>query len=212
MNNKYIDIAVVFDDHQLFNEAFSTLLERLDIFRVVLSLKKEEEIINLLLEKKKDAVVYFFLDYYIPGVNTLSLLKNIRSFSKVAKIIIVSSISSAPLLNDLLFYKPDGILSKSLGMEDVIFCIKTIEKGAQYISPGIEIFLKESSSNEIHFTPREQELLRFFADGNNVEDTAKAFNLSRHTVIAHRRSMMNKTNTGSIIELLAFAKAANILE
>ena len=69
------------------------------------------------------------------------------------------------------------------------------------------------SSKEIEFpfTSREKELLQFFAKGNNVEQTAKAFFLSKHTIISHRRAMMRKSKTKSIVELLAFAKETNLI-
>jgi DNA-binding CsgD family transcriptional regulator len=55
------------------------------------------------------------------------------------------------------------------------------------------------------FTRREKELLKWIAEGLTSKEIADKLFISEHTVIAHRRNMMTKSNSGNITELVSFA-------
>lgn len=55
------------------------------------------------------------------------------------------------------------------------------------------------------------DMLYHFSQGNSIQETAEIAHLSKHTVVSHRRRMMEKTNSKSITELLAYARKLNII-
>lgn len=60
-------------------------------------------------------------------------------------------------------------------------------------------------------TRRETELLKYLADGLSSKQIADKLFLSEHTVIAHRKNMMAKTNSGNITEMISWALRKEII-
>ncbi len=206
-------LAVVYDDHLLFAESFSAVLERLDLFKSVHLFTDDEHAYLQFLIKHYDAPIYLFLDYYLPKKNALSLFNETRRINKKARIIVVSSVSTPSIVSHILTHNPDGFLSKSCGVDVVISCLKTIARGQTYVCPEIRevIDTKLLPGNEIPFTARELEMLHYFSTGLSIIETANRTNLSKHTIVAHRRKMMTKAKVNSITELLAYARGKELI-
>jgi len=206
-------IAVVYDDHLLFAESFSAVLERLNLFRSVHLFAGDEHAYLQFLIKHFDVPIYLFLDYYLPEKNALTLINETRRINKKARIIVVSSVSSPSIVHHILTYNPSGFLSKSCGVDVVIECLQTIAQGKTYICPKIQAVMdtKLLPADEILFTARELEMLYYFAQGLSIIETANRTHLSKHTIVAHRRKMMMKAHVNSITELLAYARNKELI-
>ena len=202
-------IAVVYDDHLLFAESFSAVLERLKLFKSAHIFVNDEAAYLQFLVKHFDKPIYLFLDYYLPQQNALSLINETRRINKKAKVIVVSSVSTPSIISHILTYNPNGFLSKSSGVDIVVECLRSVGQDKPYICPQIKAVIdsKLFQAEEIPFTARELEMLHYFAQGLSIIETANKTHLSKHTIVAHRRKMMTKANVNSITELLAYARA-----
>lgn len=204
-------IAIVFDDHLLFADSFSALIERLELFRSVHSLSEERELIHFLI-KHSHAPIYLFLDYYLKNKNGLLLINEARRLNKHMTIIVMSSVISPTAITNILSYNPHGFVSKSSGFNTILECLTTIDRGEQYISTAIsEIVANTNLTRKILFTARELEVLQYFAHGLSIAQTAEQTHLSKHTIVAHRRKMMAKVSVNSITELLSYAREQELI-
>lgn len=205
-------MAVVFDDHLLFVESFTALLERLDLFDTIRGFTDETEGVYYLI-KYSGVPVYCFLDYYLPNRNALPLVNEIRRINKQARVIIVSSTTSPSVIDHIRTFEPDGFLSKSSGMTIVLECIRHLELGKPYVCPVIRerIPMPDLPPTATRFTARELEVLQLFASGLSIAETAERTHLSKHTVVSHRRKLMEKANAASITQLLAYARTHELI-
>ncbi len=83
--------------------------------------------------------------------------------------------------------------------------IQTIEKyNADKLAGTTTIFKKAYYLNKEDslLTKREIELLLYIADGLTSKEIANKLFISEHTVINHKRNMMEKTNARNIVELI----------
>lgn len=203
--------AIVFDDHLLFADSFSELIERLDFFNNVHTLTDKKELRNFLI-KHSETPIYLFLDYYLKNENCLTLINEIKRLNRRVIIIIMSSTISPTTVTNILDYKPQGFVSKSSGFNTILQCMTTIADGKQYICPIIsEIVENISNIRKVPFTERELEILQYFAHGSSIAQTAERAHLSKHTIVAHRRNMMSKINVNSITELLSYAREQELI-
>lgn len=203
--------ALVFDNHCLFADSFSSAIENLHIFPVTRTFYEIEEVMHFFKERSPEQSV-LFADYYLPGANFIAYINELRRISKRLKIVIVSSLTNPVLLNNLLTSHIDGFLSKNAKSREIIDCIQTIQTGSIYLSPDTKAVLENSKAiGSIPFSIRELEILSYFANGMTVDATAEALNLSRHTIAAHRRKMMAKANSNNITELLSFARSIELI-
>lgn len=204
--------ALVVDDHPLFRDSFSLLLERLDLFDVVRAVTGPKELTQFLLSHQTGSL-FVFLDFYLGDHNSLPIINDIKRFNRDAKILMVSSISSPTLVAKIMSQGPHGFISKSSDIETIADGIRIIRQGDTFICPVIRELLDEAEvAATVEFTDRELEILHYFAQGLTVMQTAEAIHLSKHTVVSHRRNMMAKSNTNSITELLAYARKMDVME
>lgn len=212
MNHLEKSIAIVFDDHLLFAESFSALLERLGLFRTVRAFNDEHEFIRFL-AKHYDVPLYLFLDYYLPENNALTLINDTRRLNKKAHIIVISSITTPAVIRHILTYQPHGFISKASGIDVILDCLRKAERTKPYLCPIIQQIVETDSirGNDIPFSARELEMLQLFALGMSIAQTADQTNLSKHTIVSHRRKMMNKVKAKSITELLAYARKNGLI-
>lgn len=199
-------IAIVLDDHLLFADSFSALLEQLGLFSAVYTFGCNQELSRFLI-RQPDANAYLFLDYYLQNGNGLRLMNDVRRLNKNAQIIVMSSVSSPIAVGNILDYNPQGFVSKTSGFNIILRCLEMIASGKQYLCPVI----REIAENVRHestalFTARELEILHYFAQGFSIADTAEKVFLSKHTIVAHRRKMMSKVEVKSITGLLSYAR------
>lgn len=205
--------ALVFDDHSLYAETFSSFLEKIDLFSNIRNFTNEEALKAFLINLTVKPDLYLFLDFYLKDKTSISLINELRRLYKSIRIIIISSVSNPVLMKEILNYNIQGFLSKYSTSEELIDCIKHVSRtNSIFISQYIMSIIEEyDNENTVPFSAREIEILGYFAKGLSVNDTAETMILSRHTIVSHRRRMMAKTNTNSITELLAFARKIDLI-
>jgi DNA-binding NarL/FixJ family response regulator len=204
--------AIILEDHKLFAESFSTILESTGLFNRVLIFGDEESLLQFLIKNRDLKQPYLFLDYYLEDSTVTHILDHLKRVRQNAIFIVVSSVSSAAIIKNLLTFKPNGVMSKVDGVNELLDCIYAISKGETYRSPEIESILETAGDiDAVPFTNREIEILRHFAHGLTVDAVAARLNLSRHTIAAHRRKMFEKARVNNIAELLAYTRKVELI-
>ena len=205
-------IAVVIDDHRLFAESFSELLKRARIFDDVVIMSDYKEYIYFLLKHSRKVKIYLFLDYYLKDALGIEFIDQARKLHRKMRIVVVSTVTKLSTIQTILAHRPEGIISKSSGFDIILECIHSIESGNEYYCPYMRDALNQLNKKEpVVFSNREIELLKLCAKGVTIEEAARILTLSRHTIVSHRRRMMNRTNTKSITELLDYVRKNGIL-
>jgi len=203
--------AIVFDDHRLFADSFSALIERLEIFQAVHAFNEERELTQFLI-KHSQLPICLFLDYYLKNKNALPLINEVKRLNRKVTVIVISSVVNPTTVANIMAYNPKGLISKSSGFDTILECLATIDRGEQYVCPVISKILEDLNQTiEIPFTVRELEILQYFAQGLSIAQTADQTHLSKHTIVAHRRKMMAKAHVNSITELLAYARTQELI-
>lgn len=204
--------AVIYEDHGLFAATFSMLLERTGFFSAVNCFNKEEDILRYF-AMKPSGNIFLFTDYFIPNSNVIHLIADLRRFCPTVRVVVVSSLTNAGLIRKILAQKVDAFISKIEGSEEVIACINSILRRELYLSPHISSLLEKEKAEKavIDFTPRELEILTQISWGKSTGEISDELNLSKHTVLTHRKNMLAKTECNSITELLAYALRTGLI-
>lgn len=97
-------IAIVFDDHLLFADSFSVLVERFNIFGAVYTFDDKKKITHFLVDHSK-MHIFLFLDYYLKNENSLTLINEVKRLNRrSAKLYCrLNKISGCSVMNDLLY-------------------------------------------------------------------------------------------------------------
>jgi DNA-binding NarL/FixJ family response regulator len=200
-------IAVVFDDHRMFAESMAALLERADVFDSVYTFSQEKELISFLHKNESQYETFFFVDYYLGDKHCIPIVNEAKRMNKRLRTIIVSSVMNTAIIKYIDSNNPEGFLSKIAGFDEVLTCVRTLQEGRRYTSPILDKVLQNQPEHDsIHFSKREIELLQYFYQGLSIASTAERVSLSMHTIVSHRRRMMEKAKCKSMAELLVFCR------
>lgn len=204
--------ALVLDDHKLYTESFGVYMEQTDIFRSVHCFTESQELINFLVNLKASGPLFCFVDFYLKDSTSLSILNMLKRMHNPLYLIIVSCIDIPVLIREIMLHPIDGFLSKNSGTDEIIRCINSILGGERYITPFISNILKDSAEETRQpFSTKELEVLRILAKGLSSKEAAVVLNLSRHTIVAHKRNMMSKIKTSTLTGLLDYARKIDLI-
>lgn len=196
--------ALVLDDHKMFVESFAELLKKVASFASVDLAYTVSSAKELLQKKKYD---YLFMDLMIPGDDPSLFIAYCRAQFSQINIIVISSTSDPVLIKRLLGLGIDAFVSKTTGSEELKTAIERTWAGEKYISTDMSTRLASVSfiESKVHLTKKELEVMRNVAQGYTIAEMAKLMHLSPHTVISHRRAIMQKLGLRSATEIVRYA-------
>ena len=202
---------LIADDHQLITDGLSKILEDEKTIGEIHTACNGREAVDTVPAKDIDCII---MDINMPVLNGLEATKLIKKEKLHVKIIVVSMLSDASIVNKMLKAGADGFINKDTGKTELLKAIDKVMHGEKYISPEIanNLFTHLTDRNvnatdiEKHLTPREVEIIRYIADGFTNHEIADKLFLSIVTVDTHRKNMLAKLqlkNTASLVKYAA---------
>jgi DNA-binding NarL/FixJ family response regulator len=217
MNNYQLPInLLIADDHQLIIDGLSKILETKKMISTIYTANNGKEAVDKSFAHDIDCVI---MDINMPVMNGLEATKLIKKEKPHIKIIVVSMLCDASIVNKMLKAGADAFINKDIGQDELLKAIEKVMNDEKYISPDISLKLfthlndrdVTDTENEKHLTPREIEIIRHIAAGlTNTEIAAKLF-LSTVTVDTHRKNMLAKLQLKNTATLVKYAADHKLL-
>lgn len=197
---------IIVDDHQLFIEGLSSLL-RANQFQVLGHANSGRQLMTLL-EKQQPHLL--LMDIGMKEMDGIEVAATIKGTYPHIKILIISMHAKKVYLEKLVDIGAEGYILKSAGDEELKTAIYTICNGGTYFSPQlsesiVQGMLTRNSSPDIILTPREKEIIRLIAEGQNTKEIASTLFISINTVESHRKNMLLKTGLKNVAHLVKWA-------
>ncbi len=210
-----INLLIV-DDHQLITDGLSTILEAEKIINEIYTAHNGKEAVDKALTHEIDCVI---MDINMPVLNGLEATKLIKKEKPFIKVIVVSMLCDASIVNKMLKAGADAFINKDTGKSELLKAIDKVMKNEKYISPKISnnlfIHLKDpnvnSAENEKHLTTREIEIIGHIANGLTNHEIADKLFLSIVTVDTHRKNMLSKLHLKNTASLVKYAAEHKLL-
>jgi DNA-binding NarL/FixJ family response regulator len=154
------------------------------------------------------------VDISLPDKNGLELIKDIRSLSPNALILVVSMHDETLYAERVLRAGARGYLMKQEGGKKLMEAIRQILSGHIYVSEKmsariLEIFSghrsHENGSPVERLTDREFEVFQLIGEGRGTRDIAGHLHLSVKTVEVHRANIKEKLDLKTATDLVRYA-------
>ena len=203
--------AFILDNQPLFSESFRCLLNTMSFFtRVVQSIHEQD----LWKSLETTVITHLFIDYNLTDLTVSDILNKIRKSHPRVKTIVLLSSQNFFIAQRMIKCGATGLLSKSTSIAELAVCLRTLEIGRKYISTDIRSMITEHANilHPVNFTDKEIQVLHFIAKGLTIVRIAERLKISKHTVIAHRRSMMGKAGLNSAASLVKFGMEAGLIK
>lgn len=193
------------EDHQVVAEGISSMLNELDYIENVTHVSDGGSGLKFLEENPETDIV--LLDINLPDGNGIEFCSSIKQqFPKVG-IIALSTYHQAGIINKMLENGADSYLLKNTSSEELIEAIEKVSSGKKYLTPEIKEILNNTSSTNSKtpvLTKREKEVLVLIAEGLTNQEIADKLFISQLTVISHRKSLLEKTESKNTAQLIKY--------
>jgi len=205
-----IKIYIV-DDHPTLIEALINVFEDNSEIEIVGSASSGKEALAQVKTVNPDIILLDILMPEMDGVECCSILK--KRFPDL-KIIALTGEMNSGLLLKMWKQKPDGILIKACGLEELISTIKSVYNGRKVIGQNVPPFFdvdKEDRGDFPNLTKTELEVLKLLAEGITRQETADRMNRSMYTIEFHCKNILKKFNNNRIDSIIAKARKAKVI-
>jgi DNA-binding NarL/FixJ family response regulator len=199
---------LIVDDHTLFRESLTRLLEADTDFEVAHVCASVQEAVRTIQTMEIDVVL---LDYDLSGELGIRFLTQSKLVNFVGRVLMVTSgMSDAEILH-AIEDGAAGIFLKNSPLAELIQAISRVTKGETWIDPGVAKALikavrhpSEPTANE-KLSDRERDVLRGILEGLSNKEISLRLGISESTVKASLQQLFARTGVRSRSQLVRIA-------
>jgi DNA-binding NarL/FixJ family response regulator len=178
------------------------------------------EATQLTFKLKPDVLI---MDLTMPELNGLDAIRHIRKDCPEVELLVFSMHDSEDLIREVFSAGARGYVLKSDAALYLVEAVKSLANGRPFFTPRISEAilhtlvsagdqLKAETSVAGPLSSREREILQLLAENKSNKEIATRLGISVRTVETHRRSVMQKLNANSIVELVHYAIRNGIVQ
>ena len=208
--------VVIVDDHILFQELITAVVNNVPGLRVVGWAKTEAEAVQLFTRLRPHIIILDLL--LVPSDSGLVALHRICAAAHGAHILVFSGNLTPAVIRRILTAGEFSLIDKSATLEEFRAALRTVAQGRIYFSPEIAESIRrlvlsshQSGTRSTTLTRREESVLSYLARGLSSREIAAALGLSRHTVANHRNRLMRKIGVHRAAQLSLYAANNGLL-
>jgi DNA-binding NarL/FixJ family response regulator len=207
------------DDHELYLEGLTLLLNKQEGIRVIGSASTGESLLQKLPELEIDVLL---LDVHLPDIEEEDLLKKIRVLRPELKVLYLTIMRGTRYIHKLVKYDVQGYLLKNSTIEELKKALHAIAGGQKYFSQEINILdtdqdfrhtitIEDKKVDEI-LSRREIEILTLICKEYSNSEIAEKLFLSVSTVETHRKNLIAKLGVNNTVGLVKFALKNKLID
>jgi DNA-binding NarL/FixJ family response regulator len=198
--------VIIIDDHRLFTNGLSSILQSIGL-RVMSTFENGKKAILYLQNNEVDIV---FSDINMPVMDGLQLCKRLKRDKVKAKIIILSMYEDPNIIKEAFDCGASAYLSKNTDKVEIIKAIEKSLDNKKYVHSRL-LKKKERALDEVEedtftlkykLTLREREVLQLLLDESGNRQIGEILNISTRTVETHRKNIMLKLDVKNNIGLI----------
>ena len=211
MNN--IKIILV-DDHKIVRDGLKILLMNLSDIKVIGEVSNANELFILLQKSKPDILL---MDISLPKMSGIAITERISQEYPNIKVIMLTANENDEMVFNSFKAGALGYLPKDIEHEELVEAIQTVSKGEEYLAKSLSGIIMQnyfkrakSGSNRLlktekELTKRELEVVKLFSDSLSYKEIADQLNISIRTIESHKKSILEKLELNTIIDIVKYA-------
>lgn len=215
--------VLVVDDHQMVIEGVKTLLKRQAGIRVVAEATQGAEALQRLRDHPEVRVV--LTDLSMPHMSGLDFIRAARAAYADLRVVALSMFYDHASVANVLAAGGCGYILKSTSPAELVQAIEQVAAGHTYFSPEVGAMLLQNldlaalrpvsgpaAEAPVALTTREKEVLQLISREYSNHHIAEALFISERTVETHRKNILTKTKSKSIIGLIRYALRHKLIQ
>ncbi len=206
---------VIADDHQMFIDGVRSLLKKETQLNFVHEALNGEDALSYI---RKNEVDLLITDISMPVMTGTELTKILKKEMPEIKILVLTMFNDPAIINDILQSEAEGYILKNTGKQELLSAInKIMDNGTYYSNEVMSLMLKHNKKkNSItetkeELTTRELEILKLVCEEFTTADIAEKLFISPRTVETHRKNILEKSRSKTIVGLIKYAFENNLM-
>jgi len=215
MTKRALRLALV-DDHNLFRQGLSALLERAGM-EIVWQAGSTRDAVDAAANTHADVVT---MDLSMPGTSGIDATRALLKQDPATRVLILTMHSGEEFVVQAFLAGATGFALKAQSFEEIVEAIHRTSEGKMYLAPSIpRATLVEynrriqnvSSSPLDRLSRRERQVFELAAENKSNAEIAHELGISVKTVETHRLAVHKKLGVRSAAGLVRMAALAGIL-
>jgi DNA-binding NarL/FixJ family response regulator len=206
---------VIADDHQMFIDGIKLLLKKEKAFEIVGEALNGTIALEMV-EKFNPGIL--ITDINMPGMSGTELTKIVKEKFPLTKVLVLTMYNDREIINEILNTEAEGYILKNTGKQELLNALtKIADNGTYYSNEVMNIMMttvrkeKKIAEQTQHLTPREIEIIRLITKEYSSAQIADTLFISPRTVDTHRKHILQKTKSKTLVGLMRFAYDNNLL-
>lgn len=210
---------ILAEDHNIVRNGIRMLLEADKEISIAGEATNGLEVLEIIDSGIKVDIV--LADINMPEMDGIALIKELKLKSPATQIVMLSMLDNDKYVSQAFSEGASGYLLKSVSADELIFSLKHVNAGGQYLCAELAMRLLNKSistvplnriNDNVEYSMREIEILDLIAGGlTNNEMSAKLF-ISKRTIEGHRQSLIEKTGAKNTAALIRYAVLSGIIQ
>ncbi len=207
------------DDHQVVRSGLRMLLGGEGDVEIVGEAGTAKEALEAVPKLKPNIVL---MDIGLPDMSGIEATSEIKRLYPEVAVVALTIHEDEEYFFKMLEAGANGYVPKRAAPEELLTAIRAAAAGEVYLYPSLAKLLvkdflaqERASGNAAGLdglTDREQEVLKYLADGANNDEIAEVLVISPKTVARHRENIMSKLNLHSRADLVRYAIRKGIIK
>ncbi|MBU2610247.1 MAG: response regulator transcription factor [Chloroflexi bacterium] len=207
------------DDHQVVRSGLRMLLAGESDVEIVGEAGTAKEALDAVGQLTPDIVL---MDIGLPDMSGIQATREIKRLYPEVAVVALTIHEDEEYFFKMLEAGASGYVPKRAAPEELLTAIRAAAKGEVYLYPSLakllvkDFLAQDRGSGEAArldgLTDREQEVLRYLADGATNDEIAAVLVISPKTVARHRENIMRKLNLHSRADLVRYAIRKGIIK
>jgi len=207
------------DDHQVVRSGLRMLLGGESDVEIVGEAGTAKEALEAVPKLKPNIVL---MDIGLPDMSGIEATSEIKRLYPEVAVVALTIHEDEEYFFKMLEAGANGYVPKRAAPEELLTAVRAAAKGEVYLYPSLakllvkDFLAQDRASGEAAgldgLTDREQEVLKYLADGANNEEIAEVLVISPKTVARHRENIMSKLNLHSRADLVRYAIRKGIIK
>lgn len=211
-----LKIALV-DDHLLFRQALSALLETVTELKVAFEASNGTELFQQL---KKIQPPVILLNAELGGAGAAATIAELKKEYPEIKVLVTSMNHDDMAIFTLVKQGASGFITKDKKLEEALVAIRSVKmKGFYYTDEVTQAMLngvrakqkQRTSLSSSDLTERETEIIRLICRQYSMKDIAAQLKLSPRTVESHKENILMKTGSKNLVGIVLYAVEHQLL-
>jgi DNA-binding NarL/FixJ family response regulator len=206
---------VIADDHQMFIDGVRSLLSKEKELIFVHEAANGEDALSFI---RKNEIDLLITDISMPGMSGTELTRIIKNEFPQVKVLVLTMFADPAIINDILQSEAEGYILKNTGKQELLSAISRImDDGTFYSNEVMNLMLKHNRKKasetvkKEELTERETEILKLVCEEYTTAGIAEKLFISPRTVDTHRKNILEKTQSKTIVGLIKYAFENDII-